>query len=463
MAIQTQLVNPNSISYSITRPTLRMVVILSILALTISVARVAIFRSIQPISGQGYFYKELAVRLASGQGYTESQGAWRGHPTIQRAPLWPFVLSLPMRVCPQCDPNAVTRFATAVMHAATALGVAILVGMLSGSRRRMLLAFFVVALLPEAQPLLLDGYCEPLSAALLVIGTLLILCGQRFFISGVFVLSLLPLVRPNFLFLWVGVMALIWWLQSHNRSPLVFGGRRRLIAAAFLFYIPSAAWVVRNYLVSGAFPVLAGTASTTFYGNYNSLSATIGPHFGRWVGGVDRIPGEEKYASLSQRMSEAEMLRYYDLKGREFVFHHLKVVPLLLTAHVVFAVLPSPADGAHKYSFWLLRLALYVATFMAIRHKSIDLNSWFGVLLTCAVLMTAITVLLYSGEGRYLYPLNILLLVFVCSARYTPFGKQRQQFLGYTCPFGCCLTPLLRERHGGPLRRSAVYPQDQAR
>jgi hypothetical protein len=397
---------------------MRVVVLLGILAASICVARVAIFHSRTPyLFGQGHFYKELGLALASGLGFAEPHGAWSPHPTILRAPFWPLVLSVPLRICPQCDPVAVTRFAEVLMHAATALGVGVLVWMLSGSRRRTLLAVLVTALLPEAQPLMLGGYCEPCAAAILIIGTLLVCRGGRFFFGGVMVLSLLPLVRPNFLLLWAGVMALIWWLQFRDQARVVFGSKRRLIAAGLLFYIPSGVWMTRNYLVSGAFPVLAGTASTTFYGNYNSYSGTIGPGFGRWID-PNQIPGQEQIASLAARMSEVETLRYYDSKGKEFIAHHWRIVPLMMAAHVVLSALPSPSDGAHKYSFWLLRLVLYAATLVAIRQKLIRLDSWFGVLVASIVLMTAITVVLYSGEGRYLYPQTILLVALVCSARY---------------------------------------------
>src|ERR1700682_13703 len=169
--------------------TVKSIALVAILALTIPLARVAIFHSTRPyFFGQGYMYKDLAVSLASGRGYTDLTG----HPSVRRPPFWPFVLSLPMRLCLRCDPLSVTRVVEALMHAMTAFGVALLVGGLSGSIRRMLLAVLMTALWPEAQPLLLGGYCEPLATAILVSGILLITIGKRFFFSGVFVLSLLP-------------------------------------------------------------------------------------------------------------------------------------------------------------------------------------------------------------------------------------------------------------------------------
>src|SRR5580765_3826296 len=80
--------------------TVRTIALVGILALTIPFARVAFFHSSRPyFFGQGYMYKEIALALTSGQGFTEPHGPWPGHPTITRAPLWPLVLSLPMRLC----------------------------------------------------------------------------------------------------------------------------------------------------------------------------------------------------------------------------------------------------------------------------------------------------------------------------------------------------------------------------
>jgi hypothetical protein len=292
--------------------------------------------------------------------------------------------------------------------------VALLVGLLTGSRRRMLVAGMATALLPEAQPLMLGGFGEPLAAAVLVFGTFLLCSGARFFFGGVVLLSLLPLVRPNFIPLWIIAAALTWWLQSSKRFGFVFDAtRRRLAVATLLFYLPTTLWILRNYAVTGAFPVVAGTSSMTFYGNYNSVSATMGPHFARW-----NDPAAIPLRNPNQVTSETEEFRYYDSQGKQFILRHWKIVPLLMGTHVVLSMLPDPADGAHRYSFWLARLLIYVAAIIAIRRKSVHLESWFGVMLVCSVLMTVITVVLYSGEGRYLYPQNILLIVLVLSARY---------------------------------------------
>jgi hypothetical protein len=398
---------PNSLS---TTQRLALFAGLGILAVTIPLARVAV--SHRPyLFGQGFQYYELAHALASGQGFAKIDGPGQATPSILRPPLWPFILSLPMRACPQCNSVTVVRSVEVVMHAITVFGVALLVGLLSGSRVRMLLATFVTASLPEAQPLLLGGYCEPCSTAILVVGTLLISFSERLFFPGILVLSFLPLARPNYLLLWPGVIVLLWWLDSHHRPHPTFGTWRRLVAATLLFCLPTTIWVVRNYRVSGEFPVVAGTSSLTFYGNYNPVAAAPGPAFGMFT-----IP--KTTIKQTAGLSEVATLRFYDEQGRKFITQHWKLLPLLLATHVIRTILPTPVDGAHQYSFWLFRLLLYAAMLVAVRRHVISLDSWLALVLACSLLVTAVTVVLYSGDIRYLYPLDVLFLAALCTVSY---------------------------------------------
>jgi hypothetical protein len=130
------------------------------------------------------------------------------------------------------------------------------------------------------------------------------------------------------------------------------------------------------------------------------------------------MPGLYRLSKPENLSEELAEYRYYDTHGKQFIAQHWKMVPLLVGAHLVRSVLPNPTDGAHTYDFWVFRCLLYVATFVAIRQRSLRLDSWFDLLFVCSVLMTLLTVLMYSGDGRYLYPQNILLLVLVCSTQY---------------------------------------------
>jgi hypothetical protein len=103
---------------------------------------------------------------------------------------------------------------------------------------------------------------------------------------------------------------------------------RPALLAAALFYLPTAGWVVRNYVRMGA-PVLATNQGSSLYGNYNSVSARLeGPHFADWIH-PSLIPGEPRMEQLATTMSEPEMSRYYTAKTIQFVRNHARVVPLV--------------------------------------------------------------------------------------------------------------------------------------
>jgi len=244
------------------------------------------------------------------------------------------------------------------------------------------------------------------------------------------VLSLLPLVRPNYLLVWICAVSLILWVQYRNRFETVLASPRRLLAASLLFFIPSALWVMRNYLVSGAFPVLAGSATTTLYGNYNPVSAKPGPRFGRWVD-PRRLPGEIAQDTLFRSWTEAQMLKHYDEQAKAFINQNWNVVPRLVAVHVAHVFTPIPEDGAHKYSFWIYRLVLYALAVWALAQESFRLRSWFAVMIAATIMVSAISVLLYNGEGRYLYPLNILLLALVFSTQFRFFANLRVRRAGH--------------------------------
>jgi hypothetical protein len=240
-----------------------------------------------------------------------------------------------------------------------------------------------------------------------------------------------PIVRPNFLILplWAAAVLLAVWVW---RRPDIkgMGSPLRLIAAAVLFFVPFGVWVVRNYFVTGAFPVILTKSGEDLYGTYNQLSASIGgPHFGRWVP-ADNIPGEESQRSLAARMSELELSRYYQAKGRRFIVEHWYAIPALMAGRALYAAMPQwPPFGmtptGDKYSGlyrrleWVCRVALYVTALVILWRRPLWLGSWYGLILASVALTTATTVLLYFGWERFLYQLTVLLVPLVCSGGAT--------------------------------------------
>ena len=333
-----------------------------------------------------------------------------------RAPLWPFVASVPIRACGQCSLVETARFTGALMNTIAALAVGLLAWMLSGSLSRMWLATIVTAVLPETQPYLAAGMSEPLSAALIAAATVL-LSLERGFYAGVLLLSLLPLARPYFLILPFFIAGIAWVFRKQPRIRAAFGSSRRLLAAAVLFFLPSLAWMLRNYEVTGQFPVMTGLEGVSFYGGYNVVTSSFGPDLGGWIH-PDHVPGQESRYDLSRRMSEIETLRYYRAKGLQFITQHWRRLPMLFAARVVRTLLPNPLAGPLRYFYWLTRLAVLALALIVVWRNPPALANWYGIMLAATALVTIATVVLYFGEERYLYQLMILVLAYACAAGF---------------------------------------------
>lgn len=417
--------------YPISWPVLRSAALIAVLAI-VPVALVVMKMNPDRLSGDGPSYLGIAQSVASGNGFKEPNWLWPDKPTVRRPPLWPLVLSLPLKIWSARNPLTVMYTTEVVLHAVTAFGAALLAWMLSGSLRRMLLAGLIVGLWPGAQPYLVAGLSEPSSTVALTIGAVLVCRGGRSFFAGVFLLSLVPLARPNFMILpvWIAVVLLV--MRASRRVDLnTFGSSRRLVAAVALFFAPLLAWSIRNYAVTGAFPLILTKSGEDLYGTYNVLAIQAGgPHFGRWVP-ADLIPGEESQRSLAVRMSELQVNRYYQAKGLRFIASHWRAIPRLIVGRVLYAVVPQwPPFGAtptaEKYSSiyrileWICRFALYSTAAFFFWKRSFQLDGWYGVIVMATALTTATTVVLYFGWERFLYQLTVLLVPLVCSAGTRP-------------------------------------------
>jgi hypothetical protein len=388
------------------------------------------------LSGDGPSYVDIAQAVASGKGFQEPHGLWKGEaPTMRRPPVWPLVLSVPLRLWSTQDPLSIMYPTEIVLHALTVFGAGLLAWMLSGAWRRVVLAILLVALWPGATAYLVAGLGEPCSTAALTLGTVLVCLGGRYFFGGVFLLSLVPLTRPNFMILPLcAAMVLVVMRAWRGVDLTAFGSRRRLIGAAALFFVPLSAWLIRNYTVTGAFPVVLTKTGEDLYGTYNILTAKVGgPHFGRWIP-PDTIPGEENIGLMAARMPELELSRYYQAKGLRFIAGHWRTIPVLMAGRVLYAASPQwPPFGAtptgDRYSGvfrvleWICRAALYITAIVLLWRGSLRLNPWYGLLLASVAMTTLTTVVFYFGWERFLYQLTVLLIPLVCSARPRAAGK----------------------------------------
>ena len=96
------------------------------------------------------------------------------------------------------------------------------------------------------------------------------------------------------------------------------------------------------------------------------------------------------------------------------------MIPAMLAAHVARALLLPQSSAApnrspiYTYPEWIFRLGIYAASVVLFIRKPLPLTSWHGLLVAAAALTTGTTTILFYGQQRFLYPLTVLLVSFVC-------------------------------------------------
>jgi hypothetical protein len=421
--------------HRITPTVVRIAALASLVALLPSGA-LMLARHQQVVYRDGLSYLDVAESLAAGRGFQEPHAYWANGngdqgpdaikanwPSIMRPPLWPLIMSLPLALWRGANPALIAGLTGLLMHWLAAFGVGLIAWTLSGCRNRTIAAAVLVGLWPEAQPFIIGGISEPALAAVLVLGIVVIALGPGYVFAGALILSLLPLVKPVFAMfpVWIAAILIVdrFWRRRIDIAAL--GGGARLIAAGILFYLPLSVWMVRNYRITGDFPVIAGNDGNTLWGCYNPRVAILGDEFARWIH-PDGIPGEVPVQQLARSMSEWEISRYYYAQGVRFIKSHPGAALALMAGHLVRTFLPVgwvPPEVHMKYRYvqWLASLALYIAALVCLRvGKLPPLNGWYSLVLGgVAIISTTTAALFFGGGDRYIYQLTILLIPLVCS------------------------------------------------
>lgn len=223
--------------------------------------------------GDEVTYDLLAQNLAAGHGYCFVPG----HPSLLRAPLYPFLLA--------------GLYALFGHHYTVVLGVQVLVGGLStlvvvmlGQRLFGEVASPVVAgCLFACHPLLIFAtgllYSETFYLFLLLLFTFSCLkmveaLGRKGWavVTGV-LLGANVLMKPNLLLFPLALVLWLWFALRHFRRALVLGGLVALAMAAVV--LP---WTLRNYWVSGALvPVSANLGLNLWQGNHPEADGAAYP------------------------------------------------------------------------------------------------------------------------------------------------------------------------------------------
>jgi hypothetical protein len=371
--------------------------------------------------GDGPFYINIARNLAAGKGYVLGAGQtyYPDQPTMGRAPVWPVILSVPSRLAPGLSDLALLRGTAAWLNVATSLILFGITFLLCQDVRISMVAGAAYALYPVALALTAGGFSEIPYAFIASLGLLLILRGGSSAYFGALVFGLAPLVRSNFIVLpvMVGLVAL-------PRLKMA-ATRKRFVAMAVLFWLPSSLWICRNYLVGGQFPVLSTIEGETLYGANNDFVNSNLSAWGYWVF-PDEIPGETPKQVLAQTLSERQMDVYYHRKGVAFLKAHWLQLPRLELGKLIRAFVPVPwVASPISYVVFLLRAVLYLGILLELR-KLRQMDSCYRLIVTGMFLALLVTVLIYYGTYRFTFCVEIFLIPAVVIGVFSRIASRKK-------------------------------------
>ena len=389
---------------------------LLVLAVAIASNWIVLISTKPAVSGDALLCMGIARNLAAGRGYVVAT-LWRDTRTMERAPVWPALLSASAWLASGADDTTSVRVTAACLNAANAVLLFGITWMLSRDRRISAAAGAGYALYPVALTLAATGCAEIAYVFVAALGTLLLLRGGRAFYPGALVLGLTVLVRSNFILLPVmaGLAAIP--MFRIRRVP------GRFVAAAALFWLPSGLWIARNYALSGEFPILSTIEGETLYGANNDYVASNLAVWGYWVF-PDEIPGQTAKKDLAATMSELQVDRYYHRKGIAFLKQHWLGLPRLEVGKLIRGLVPVPwIPNWGSYCVFLFRAALYAAVLLSLRTLR-TMDPLFRILVTGMFLVVLVTELVYYGTYRFTFCTEVFLLPVVATwvFRRDPWG-----------------------------------------
>ena len=377
-----------------------------------------------PTLGDGPFYAGLARSLASGRGYVleRENSFWPGQPTVTRVPLWPVILSVPARIFPHANENALLRFTGAILHAISAALMVALTLQLTGSLAGAALAGGFLGIYPPASGLVVGGYSEIAFLPAMLAGVILVLEGPRARYAGAILCGVAVLARPNFILLPLMLLSLLILFRSGD----IAAWRKLRLWAMFgiLFLVAPSVWIVRNYLISGYFPVLAGMEGETLYGGNNARVASDLAYWGYWVM-PNEIPGEKPKQELAQTRSELEVNHYYHQKAMEYIRANWFALPRLMVGKLVRGFVPVPwVPFAASYIVFFSRACVYVAFAVAWSIWR-ERNEAFTFAVAAMLLVILATTLVYYGSFRFTFCVEPFLFPFIVGAAVTTMRARK--------------------------------------
>jgi hypothetical protein len=373
----------------------------------------------------GPFYISIARNLAAGKGYILTDSFWPNEVTMGRAPVWPAILAVPAFLFPGASDHQLLRVTAACLNILSALLFFGIAWALSRNTRAAVIAGLCYAIYPVSLALTSGGFSEIPYVFLAATGILMILLGGKLLYPGVLVMGLAPLVRSNFIAL--PVMVALAALAARHLLPPFSWARMwpRFAVLAGLFWLPSAMWIVRNYALSGDFPVLSTLEGEALYGANNDRVASDLADWGYWVM-PDGIPGELPKRVLAQSMSERQMDRYYHGKAVAFLKQHWFELPRFEVGKMIRAFIPVPwVANWTSYAVFFFRALLYAAILLTLPALRAS-DPRYRLIVTGMFLVVLLTVLVYYGTYRFTFCAEVFMIPIVAIGAAGRKWKQKE-------------------------------------
>ncbi len=354
--------------------------------------------------GDTPFYLALGEQLAKpNPNFQNPVSFWPDKPATDRAPGWPFVISLAIRIFPEADRVFLVQATGAVVSIANAVLIAVLTFQLTGSRRLATLAGLAWDLNPVALSFVDTGGSEPLFVFLAALACVGIIRGGGHLYWAALALGLSCHVRQFFALFPFCILALVVLRRLTWRgSPSPFTSRE-LVLGGLIFMAPVVAWCYRNYTVTGHAPVLSTLRGETFYGSNNPVVANELLAWGYWIM-PDEIPGEARKADLARTMTAFEVDRYYFQKGMQYLRSNWFALPRHLVGKLVRGYVPVPwVPIWQSYISFSFRILIYVLFVSTLGSALRDCRPSYRITLEAMLLVSLITTLIFYGNYRFTY------------------------------------------------------------
>jgi len=350
-------------------------------------------------------YASIGASLAHGGGYRDPVGLWPNSPATDRVPAWPIILSFGMRLAPNAPDEVVSRLTNIFCLALVGVFMGALCRKLGVRPLLCLLAGLYVSLSPILAYFALDGLSEISFILLVTAGLFLLFASRRFWYLGALLIGMGPLIRPNFVIVPVLFIALVVLLPAMRRRTVFSSGVLiRATLALILSMVPTIAWLLRNYTVTGRFPLLTTFYGEAYYGSNNDVTANDLEYWGGWTF-PDAIPNETPKKVLAQHLpNDVALNDYYIHKGNQWVETHRAALPRLLLGKAVRSFALIPWDNSTSWRQWSAlssRMVLLLLVLVTIPFWWHAMNRYYLVFLLALGISHIVTTILIDGQVRY--------------------------------------------------------------